>query len=69
MANKTNKSNAFRLCDMLTVDSEDLQSLLGCGKKTAIEIGTLAEAKILMGRRVLWNVSKISKYLDAIATE
>jgi hypothetical protein len=67
--NTTRKSNLNYLCDQLTVDTESLQALLGCGKKTAIEIGKLAEAKITMGRRVLWNVSKISKYLDSIATE
>ena len=65
-ATKKYKANA---CDKLTVNTEDLQALLGCGKKTAIEIGRLAEAKISMGRRVLWNVSKVSKYLDSIATE
>jgi hypothetical protein len=66
--NTTKKYNK-NLCEKLTVSTEDLQGLLGCGKKTAIEIGKLAEAKISMGRRVLWNVSKISKYLDSIATE
>lgn len=67
--NTTRKSNLNYLCDQLTVDTEGLQKLLGCGKKTAIEIGKLAEAKITMGRRVLWNVSKVSMYLDNIATE
>ena len=69
MANLTKKENEFKNCDKLTVDSDDLQLLLGCGKKTAVEIGTLAKAKISMGRRVLWNVAKISNYLDSIATE
>lgn len=65
----TTKKHNTNLCENLTVNTDDLQALLGCGKKTAIEIGRLAEAKISMGRRVLWNVSKISRYLDAIATE
>ena len=67
--NATRKTNLNYLCDQLTVDTEGLQSLLGCGKKTAMEIGSLAEAKITINKRVLWNVSKVSKYLDSIATE
>ena len=37
------------------------------GIKTATEIGTAAGAKIYVGRRVLWNVAKIRKYLDEIS--
>ena len=51
----------------LTVDTAGLQSLLSAGYPTAVEIGTAAGAKITVGRRVLWNVSKIQKYLDEIS--
>lgn len=54
--------------DKLAVSTEGLQSLLDCGRPKAIEIGTLAGAKIEVGKRTLWNVKKISKYLDSIAT-
>lgn len=50
-----------------TVDTPGLQNMLSSGRKTAVEIGIAAEAKIQVGRRVLWNVSKIQKYLDAIS--
>lgn len=43
----------------LTVDTAGLQSLLSAGYPTAVEIGTAAGARITVGRRVLWNVSKI----------
>lgn len=50
----------------LTVSTEGLQSLLNSGRNTAVEIGMAAGAKVVIGRRVLWNVSKIQKYLDCI---
>lgn len=51
----------------LTVDTVGLQRLVNSGRKTAVDIGMAAGAKITIGRRVLWNVSKIQKYLDEIA--
>ena len=51
----------------LTVDTAGLQSLLSAGYPTAVEIGMATGAKITVGRRVLWNVSKIQKYLDEIS--
>ena len=53
--------------DYRTVDTEKLQGMLTAGRKTAVEIGTAAGARIQVGRRVLWNVAKIQKYLDAIS--
>lgn len=55
--------------NQVTVTTENLQNILDCGRPTAVEIGTLAKARIEVGRRVLWNVGKIQKYLDSIATE
>lgn len=53
--------------DDLTVDTAKLQSLLNCGRQSAVEIGIAAGARICVGRRVLWNVAKIRKYLDEIS--
>lgn len=50
-----------------TVDTPELQQMLGCGRKSAVDIGTAANARIQIGRRVLWNIGKIEKYLDAIS--
>ncbi len=55
--------------NQVAVTTENLQNILDCGRPTAIEIGTLAKARVEIGRRVLWNVSKVQKYLDSIATE
>lgn len=65
----TTQNSSITDIDRLTVTTERLQNILDCGRPTAVEIGTLAKARIEIGRRVLWNVSKIQKYLDNIATE
>ena len=51
----------------LGVDTPGLQELTHSGRKTAVEIGLAAEAKITVGRRVLWNVEKVRKYLEYIS--
>lgn len=67
---RTTKQNESIISkDRITVTTERLQNILDCGRPTAIEIGSLAGARIEIGRRVLWNVSKVQKYLDSIATE
>ena len=55
--------------NQVAVTTENLQNILDCGRPTAIEIGTLAKARVEIGRRGFWNVSKVQKYLDSIATE
>lgn len=58
------ESHAIRLA----VTTEDLQILLSCGRKSAVDIGEKAEAKIQIGRRVFWNVEKIKTYLNLISS-
>lgn len=65
--NKTTK-----MCDTLpfgksSVDTKELQEMLSCGRATAVQIGICANARIQIGRRVLWNVRKINDYLDSIS--
>ena len=55
--------------NQVAVTTENLQNILDCGRPTAVGIGKLAKARVEIGRRVLWNVSKVQKYLDSIATE
>lgn len=67
---RSTKQDQFIECkDRLAITTERLQGVLDCGRPTAVEIGTLAKARIEVGRRVLWNIGKIQKYLDSIATE
>lgn len=51
----------------LSVNTDELQAILGCGRKSAVQIGEAAEAKIRIGKRVFWNVGKIKQYLDDIS--
>lgn len=59
--------NSKNITGKKTVDTAGLQEMLCSGRKTAIEIGTAAEARIQVGRRVLWNVNRIQQYIDAIS--
>ena len=63
---KTN-SKGSDLTTYYSVNTATLVEKLDCGKATAVKIGEKAGAKIRMGKRVLWNVSKILQYLDEIS--
>lgn len=51
----------------LAVDIEGLAAMLSCGYMTARKIAEDAGARLTIGRRVLYSVQKVEKYLDAIA--
>lgn len=63
--NATSKTES--MSERRTVDTAELQAMLSSGRKTAVEIGTAAGARIQVGRRVLWNVKKVQQYLDTIS--
>lgn len=65
--NATAKSTATASIDQRAVDAVGLQTMLGVGRKTAVEIATAAGARIQVGRRVLYNVNKVQAYLDEIS--
>ena len=65
----TTRHNDVDLSDRLTVSRSDLPKVLGCGLYTADEIGKRAGARIIIGRRVLYNVVKIREYLEAHSGE
>ena len=47
----------------ITVDIERLAAMLSCGRAKARKIGEQAEARICIGRRVLYSVDKVKQYL------
>ena len=51
----------------LAVDIEGLAAMLSCGQMTARKIGEDAGARITIGRRVLYSVQKVEKYLEALS--
>ena len=51
----------------LAVDIDGLAAILSCGQMTGRKIGEDAGARIVIGRRELYLVKKVEKYLEAIA--
>lgn len=67
---RTTKTNGeARNIDKICVTTDGLQDLLDCDRPSAVEIGTLAKARVEVGRRMLWNVSKVQSYIDSLAEE
>lgn len=52
---------------LIAVDIDRLAAMLSCGHMTARRIAEDAGARITVGRRVLYSVQKVEKYLEAIA--
>jgi hypothetical protein len=59
--------NNTSIDNILAVNTAVLMKMLNCGKPTAIKIGTEAGAKIVIGRKILWNPRIIRRYLDDIS--
>lgn len=53
----------------ITTDTAGLMQMLNCGRVTAVQIGTEAQARIQINKRVLWHIPKIREYLDALARD
>ena len=53
----------------LTVNADTLAGMLDCGRATAVKIGVDAGARIQIGRRTLYKVSIVEKYLDSLSGE
>lgn len=51
----------------MAISTDELMNRLQSGRKTALEIGMKAGARVQIGRRVLWNVKKVQEYLDVIS--
>lgn len=53
--------------EKITVDINTLASMLCIGRNSAYEVGKQAGAVIKVGRRTLFNVSKVKAYMDEIS--
>lgn len=51
----------------ITTDTVGLMQMLNCGRVTAVQIGTEAQARIQIGKRVLWHIPKVREYLNGLA--
>lgn len=63
----TKRFNNVDTNDKIAITTEELQSMLSCGRSSAVQIGQMAEARIQIGKRVFWNVKKIREYIDLIS--
>ena len=61
--NKT-RASSTDIPERLLLNTPELQSLLGCGYSTVIKIGSQAEARVQVGKRVLWKRHKIESFLE-----
>lgn len=62
-----NKTISRETDNALAVDIDKLSAMLSCGHATARKIGEQAEARIIVGRRVLYSVEKVQKYIQLLA--
>ena len=62
-----NKTAKRECTNPITVNLDTLTAMLDCGKATARIIAEQAEARIVIGKRVLYSVNKIQRYLDCCA--
>lgn len=61
------RSSTASLAERITINTTELQNLLGCGRTTAIRIGVDADARVnIAPNRVLWNAKKIQRYIDSV---
>ena len=67
MMNIRTKDTSIPTTAKLCIDTAELQQMLCAGRKTAIKMGIEAGARIKVGTRVMWNVKKVSEYLDSIS--
>lgn len=62
-----NKTHKIEASTIIAVDIDGLAKMLSCGHATARKIAEQAGARVEIGRRVLYMVSKVQKYLEDIA--
>jgi hypothetical protein len=63
---KMNKTRLRKTDQIIAVDIEKLAGMLSCGRATARKIGEQAGARIEIGRRVLYSVDAVIKYLETL---
>lgn len=61
------KRSEETITQKLAVSTPELQTMLSCGRDTAVKVGTEAGARIQLGKRVIWNVEKIQAHLREIS--
>lgn len=47
-------------------DTNELTAYVGLGRNTAISLGDRIGARVQIGKRVLWDKTKVDRYLDSL---
>ena len=63
----TRQFNNVDIQSKIAITTEELQSMLSCGRYSAVQIGEAAEARVQIGKRIFWNVEKIKIYVNSIS--
>ena len=63
------KTKTMDAGNKMSVNAETLAKMLDCGRSTAVKIGEAAGARFQFGKRVLYKMDKIDKYLDSLASQ
>lgn len=58
--------SSLDITQKLLLNTQDLQELLSCGYSSAVKLGMNAQARVKIGKRVLWNRQRIEAYLNDI---
>ena len=66
--NATKQFDNIDIQNKIAVTTNELQSMLSCGRYSAVQIGEAAGARVQFGKRVFWNVQKVKEYVNAIST-
>lgn len=63
------KTKIIESNNKVSVNAETLAKVLDCGKPTAMKIGEAAGARFQIGKRVLYKMDKVEKYIDGLANQ
>lgn len=63
----TKQFNGVDIQNKIAITTNELQTMLSCGRYSAVQIGDLAEARIQVGKRIFWNVEKVKSYINRIS--
>lgn len=64
-----NKRNKNTSTEPLYVDVIEIANLFSVGKSTAYKIGQESNCSIKIGRRRLYNVEKLKKYMESLEND
>ncbi len=56
------------LGNKITISTEELASVLSCGRNMAYKVGMDSGAMVKIGKRTLWNVESVKRYINNLSS-